>query len=326
VSAKANPQVFTEVDGGFLLEGVPNAEPFTLVLQKGYFRRVLELTVPACGELKLTVSQTSLPGKLAQHHALDTVPRIAVVTGAWDKLEKVLTKIGVEEITIYEGKNLGTGPTSMQALLQNGALLRSYQMLLINCGTHFEDLVTTAGGPRNNLREYVREGGRLFVTDYSYDFVEQAFPEFADFWGSDGTKSGTPEVPNEAEVGTDGLVVNGHVVDPSLAAWLGLPQIQALADDGSIKLEGFQTGWAVISQANPSLATKVWVEGPVKWVGGSGEQPLAISYDFKDDDQQGCGRITFSSYHTWGEATALLPQERVLEYLALELGSCRALK
>jgi hypothetical protein len=321
VKGKWSALVYTGADGSFKLQGVPNGS-FTLLIQKGHFRRVLKLTVPTCGHLDLEKTQTTLPGRNAKWDPLDAVPSIAVVSGAWDQIEKVLTKLGVEEKTVYNGKDYGTGPESVQALLQNGGLLQSHHLLLFNCGTKFEALVTQPGPARSNLREYVRKGGRLFVTDFSYDYVEQTFPEFIDFEGSESTPALQPEEPNAAELGSENLNVRAAILDPALKAWLGLPEINALLPDGHVEITGFMTGWAVIKSVNEALGGKVWVSGGVTWAGGTGGRPLTASYDFRDADQQGCGRVLFSSYHTHGTGAELLPQERILEYLILEIGTC----
>jgi hypothetical protein len=303
---------------------VPNdGKPFQLAIQKGYFRRVIEVTVATCGKLELTKEQSRLPGKTKQYGQYDTIPKIAVVSGAWDRLEKVLDKLGVEEKTVFNGRDLATGPESMQALLQNGARLKEHHMIFINCGTKFEGLVTQPGPSRNNLRDYVKQGGRLFVTDYSYDFVEQAFPEFIDFQGQhDGDPITTPEKHNAAEVGKEDLVVQGDVLDSDLKKWLALPEIGALLPNGLVQIVGFQTAWAV--QKSTIAEAKVWVQGRVSGIGVTPDQPrpLTTSWDFVDADKTGCGRIVFSSYHTHGTQSTLLPQERVLEYLILEIGGC----
>lgn len=324
VPGRFKAQTYSNADGSFTLEGVPNdGKPFPLAIQKGYFRRVLEVTVTPCGKLELTKEQSRLPGKSKQYGEHDTIPKIAVVSGAWDRLEKVLDKLGVEEKVVFNGRDLATGPESMQALLQNGALLKQHHMLFINCGTKFEGLVTQPGPARNNLRDYVKQGGRLFVTDYSYDFVEQAFPEFIDFQGlHDGEPLTTPEKHNAAEVGKEDLVVEGDVLDSNLKKWLALPEIGALLPSGLVQIVGFETAWAVQKSAIPGA--KVWVQGHVSGIGVTPDapRPLTTSWDFVDADKTGCGRIVFSSYHTHGTQSTLLPQERVLEYLMLEIGGC----
>jgi hypothetical protein len=316
-------QTYSNADGSFEFEGVPNdGKPFLLSIQKGYFRRVIEVTVDKCGRLELDKESTRLPGKNGQYHPQDTVPKIAVITGVWDKLERVLDKLGVEQKDVYNGRDLGTGPESVQALFQNAALLKSYHMVFINCGTRFESLVTDIGPPRLNLRSYVREGGRLFATDYSYDYIEQVFPEFIDFQGSTQGDWSMPEEHDAAEVGKQDLVIEADIRDNELKKWLGLPEIGALLPNGKLQVLGLQTAWAVQFAVNPN--GKIWASGKVTGVGvdPNRDRPLTSSFEFVDDDKKGCGRLVFSSYHTHGNAPVLLPQERVLEYLMLEIGGC----
>jgi hypothetical protein len=321
VPGRFSAHTFSDATGAFKLTGVPNGVPFTLSIQKGHFRRVIKVTVPACGHLDLTRDLTTLPGKNRQWDPLDEVPSIAVVSGAWDHLEKVLDKLGVQEKKVYNGKDYGTGPDSIQALLQDNIRLRSHHLLLINCGTKFDALAAEAA-PRNNLREYLRRGGRLFVTDRSYDFAEQAFPEFIDFERSDGTPADQPEELDAAEVGSDlPGQIPGAILDPALKAWLALPEINAL-QSGVVSITSLEAPWAVQKSVNSAVGGKVWVNGPVTWAGGQGVRPLTSSCDYRGKDGSGCGRVVFSSYHTYGDAPDLLPQERILEYLILEVGNC----
>ena len=329
VRGKFAAHVYTRPDGSFKLDRVPLGKPFWLGIQKGYFRRYLQLTVDECGGLTLSREQTTLPGRNQQYGAYDSIPRIAVVTGAWDKMEKVLAKLGVppDEVTLYRGfnsRNSGLEIRPAQELLQNAGLMKSYHMILINCGTAIEALISSAESPiaRRAIHAYVRAGGRLFVTDFSYDYVEQVFPELIDFERSDDTPAHVPEGHNDAEVGSKDLKVEAEILDPDLKAWLGLPEIQALSPGGTVLIEGFLNTWAVQKSANTTLGAKVWVRGPVRWIGGTGTRPLTTSFDFRDKDGKGCGRVVFSSYHTWGDRDELLPQERILEYMILGLGDC----
>jgi hypothetical protein len=110
VKGKFSAQTYSGADGSFKLVGVPNGS-FKLGIQKGHFRRVVEVTVPTCGHLDLPKEQSVLPGKNGQWSGLDSVPSIAVISGAYDHMEKVLDKLGVKERTVYNGKDWATGPT-----------------------------------------------------------------------------------------------------------------------------------------------------------------------------------------------------------------------
>jgi len=56
---------------------------------------------------------------------------------------------------------------------------------------------------------------------------------------------------------------------------------------------------------------------PKAWVMGD-SSPSTISFE------DGCGRVLFSTYHTEGSAddNTLLPQEKALLYVLLEVGVC----
>ena len=326
VAGRYSAHTYAKADGSFKLTSIPNGGTFNVSLQKGHFRRIVKVTIPKCGHVSLTKAQTTLPGKKAQHSQWDSIPNIAVITGAWDKMEKVLDKLGVKEKVVYNGKDWGTGTYSMQALLQNLGRMKAHHLILINCGTKFETMVASPGAVRSNIREYVKAGGRLLVTDFSYDYVEQVFPEFIDFEGSDGTSTTTPEAHNAAEMGSPDLTIQAEIKDSQMKAWLKLPEIKALQASGKVKVVGFMTGWAVQKEVNLKTTAKVWVSGPAIWVGGKGDRPLTASYYFQDTDKKGCGRVIFSSYHTYGSGKELLPQERILEYLMLEIGTCRVVE
>ena len=324
VPGRYRAHTYAAADGSFKLTNIPSGGSYNLSIQKGHFRRIIKVTVPKCGHVALTRDKTTLPGKTAQFSQWDAVPRIAVVTGAWDKMEKVLDKLGVLQKEVFNGKDYGSGNSSMQSLFQDLGRMKEHHLILVNCGTKFETMVVSPGAVRENIRQYVKAGGRLFVTDFSYDYVEQVFPEFIDFEGSESTTSTTlPETHNAAELGTADLTIQADVRDKQMNDWLKLPEIKALQPNGKIKLVGFMTGWAVQKRVNPQRPTKVWVTGPALWIGGKGDRPLTASYYYRGTDNKGCGRVVFSSYHTWGSAAKLLPQERILEYLILEIGTCR---
>lgn len=315
---------YSKADGSFTLKGVPNGIGFKLSIRKGHFRRLVQVAPLQCATVALPAASTNLPGRNGHYSQWDSIPNIAVISGSWDKLEKVLDKLGVTQKDFFNGKDWpGTGSQSMQALLQNLGRMKGYHLILINCGTKFEALVTSPGPVRENVRAYIKAGGRIFATDFSYDYVEQVFPEFIDFQGSDSTSKGQPEQHNAAEVGAKDLVIDGTIQDTQLKAWLNLPPIKALQANGTVKIEGFMEGWAVQKTVSTAVSTKVWVTGPAKWWGGSGVRPLTASHYYQGTDKKGCGRVIFSSYHTYGNKQELLPQERILEYLLLEIGECR---
>src|SRR6185369_8153433 len=83
----------TDVDGKFKLENVPSTSGVPVVVQKGRFRRIVSLDVPACTNTALTIEQVRLPKKKSE----GDLPKIAVGIGLWDQIECVLRSIGIDE-------------------------------------------------------------------------------------------------------------------------------------------------------------------------------------------------------------------------------------
>jgi hypothetical protein len=275
------------------------------------------------------------------------VTSIAVVTGTFDAIEDVLGKLGFGEIdaaghlqagtelfTLYDGDaSLGPEYGDFEDVLLNPAQLANHDIIFINCdefGLGIELSVDTQAKAAN-LREYVENGGKLYVTDLSYDYVEQAFPEFVDFFGS-GSGS-TPETPGAAELGLTFSDPNSIVNDPGLGDWLDAVDVNfgntdthclntspnaitgARNADGSIHIGDLLGGWAMIDGVEADAPAEVteWVVGTD--LEGASLRPLTVTFDV------GLGRVLFTSYHTAGTcpSTGFWPQERILEFLVFAL-------
>ncbi|GEM49248.1 hypothetical protein [Deinococcus cellulosilyticus] len=317
----------TGPDGAFTLKGTVNTAKFTMKFQKGSFVGIREITSSSgpinVGNVNLDNTQGA--------------PKMAVVTGSYDQIEDVLAKLGfgtvengqlkpgTEKFTLFDGN--GSLPDSyreIEALFTDGndagtqADIFNYDIVFFNCGTR--ELLENA--QMQILRDYVQGGGKIYASDLAYDYVEQAFPEFVNFYGSDSTPAAEKEGIASAQVGTSGIT-SETTVDDNLKAWLqgvsctGGSCVQA---NGKVHIEGFLFGWAVINGPHPEKTSvvKTWVHGPVNWMGSPGGQPedkpLSVTFPF------GNGKVLYTSYHTEPAASeTLLPQERILQYLVFEL-------
>lgn len=329
----------TGPDGTFRLQGVPEGA-VTVVVEKGSFQRVTPIAAGACGESTLDPEWTRLP----RHSGEGSVPRIAVITGAFDAMELVLAKLGLAtldtagfvvpgsaQFDLFDGGELygdpwapptGAYPSAM-TLLGDAAMLASYDYVFVNCGTAIDDPPHDALGNatiRANLRSFVERGGRLFVTDLSYDFVEQVFPPYVGFVGTTGDGlSAAPEPGDVAELGVEAPLTRATVHDGTLLAWLG--GLGLLESDGSLRVEGLVDHWAVMWTYDEA-STRVWLSGHVAWgewgAESTGVAPLTVTF------AHGCGRVLYTSYHTVesNRAGTLNAQELVLAYLGLEIGEC----
>lgn len=284
------------------------------------------------------------------------IPEIAVVTGAYDEIENVLAKLGYGytdeygqldrsrdyDFDLVDGTGFGNSSDtvmSVSELLSDSDNLDDYDIVFINCGTSYESLMTDPD-IMANLQEYVEDGGKLYVTDLSYDYIEQAFPDFMDFYGSLSGDSSNAEAMGAAEYGRSGISTEADVSNATMADWLDEVTVNdgdietsdcwnlqeseingrtgARNADGTITIGDFLSGWSMMRETydDVSPASTVWISGSVLMTSGLVEDmPLTVTKDHGD------GRILYSSYHTAHSCPTpgFWPQERVLQYLVFEL-------
>jgi hypothetical protein len=345
--------VLTGADGSFTLD-VP-AGRYWVVIEKGQFRLEAEYDLQP-GVMAMTSAQTTLPSVWDP----DTgrfMPRIALVRGSSDRIEDILGKLGIgtmagnsfsnpqgekgPEISLFDYS--GTGTTTATGLLQNLAEMRKYHIIFFPCSTSMSSLNTLLSDQNvlANIRRYVSEGGKLYVTDWSGELVDRAFPQQVEL-GDDGADSvgtydpvtftGTLTTAGDADGGLYDAA-DGKVIDDPLSQWLGLqtgPQ-----EDGTVgmfnpsafdvtdnwnwirKLSAVQIG--TDDQGMPVYDTpKAWLTGSKPGTSGATNRPLAVTYE-----PTGCGKVLYTTFQTAGAAhTGLYPQERVLLYLIMEITTC----
>jgi hypothetical protein len=155
-------------------------------------------------------------------------PRLAVINGEYDQIQRVLDTIGLA-YNLYD--SFGS-PSAAMALLSDLEAMTQYDAILINCGRYERDFMhadvsytspsdpttrvvsfdyTTA--PYQNLRNFVAEGGKLYASDWAWPIAESLDAEAIDFRGDDGNAM-------NVNVGL-GEFVSGEVINESLAAFLG---------------------------------------------------------------------------------------------------------
>lgn len=328
----------TGSDGSFVLD-ITQVAPTTFVVRvrKGSF------------QIDYNVDRNSTPGNLGSitlpSDPSEGAGNFAVVTGTWDRMEDILAKIGMGELNSDGMLILGTEKFDLYdgdytlddadypeftELFEDDAetgnpVIENYDIVFINCGNSYEYTILYDSSKMAILREYVNGGGKLYVTDLSYDYVEQIFPEYIDFYGSDDVAETEPESMDDAQVGESGITSNATINDSQLTAWLQTVLCQGgacLNTDGTVHIAGFLGGWAVINGAHPAQASevKIWITGPVQWYDwesgdGIGVKPLTLTFI------HGMGKVLYTSYHTEEEnpSTDFWPQERVLQYLVFEL-------
>lgn len=337
----------SNADGSFTLNAASGNGKY-LVVQKGQFMRVTPIDVVA-GPSALNATVTSLPDHNDPGNGL-YIPLIAVGNASYDRLEDALGKFGLGDTMIASfeerlvpgtesfhlwdnGEDPGfdgfVSQGTFEELVSDPTLLDDYHIIFIPCST--DEFVDALSNPANvdNIREWTAAGGRWYVADWSNEWLQMVFPEYQDLNGWTGSQG-------SADNGSyDSLA---DVLDPDMLAWLtalppALGDINPLNDESHPtlgQLPQLQTvdNWSGIDMVLPvmvddgmggmaDVSHKVWLQGP----GGApaAVHPLTVTGQF------GCGKIQFTSYHAaeFFDYVGLSPQELVLIYTILEIGTCQ---
>lgn len=274
-----------------------------LVVQKGQFRRVRPITVDQEGAIAISKDDTTIPSRSDSAKG-DDIPKMVILKDDtdFDRIDDSLGKLGLPGVEVRTDRSL----------LKNKAELMKYHVVFIPCGSS-DDAMTTDPEAKANLDEFVQAGGKLYVTDWSYEFVRQPFPGFLD-WAEQTATVGSAASGNEWDA-------------PATAADTGLGDWLTATGDATFEVKG---NWTKITSVNtrPGLdekgnavdvTPKVWVTAQNGT--SSAATPTTVSFQNK------CGRVLFSTYHTesgvgGGGGTALLAQEKALLYVLLEVGVC----
>jgi hypothetical protein len=253
--------VFSGNDGSFLV-AAPAPGSYWLTIQKGQFRTERRIQLGAVEHRELTSLETTLPSYSDPINGL-WIPRIAVAVGQFDPIEDILGKIGLGtidangalastelEIDLYRNRSPRGVPTvgSISSLLTSLDTMRGYHIIMLPCSAA-DDPVLKEAATLRNIRAYVRDGGKLYVTDWSGAIVDRAFPPQIVLGG------GLPEGPADSTgtydpVTLDGTITqmgeswgdyysspDGKVVDSDLHRWLAQQRGPTTSGDQTIDFD-----------------------------------------------------------------------------------------
>ncbi len=249
----------------------------------------------------------------------DPLSAIAVVAGDFDNVASPLNRYVVPYQT-YQGIistpvwdptwDYEAAALTAEGLLQNEREMFLYDAIFIASGTRGlgsrqyngldpDDHLLTDPAAAANVRSFVQGGGRLLLTDWSYDLFEAAWPDAADFLGEDTAY-------DAAQLAVSGEVI-AQVVHPELEAALGAPQLTLTYD---------YSNWAVPTSVAEDVdvllvgSASHTVEGETDPVTLE-DLPLAFSWQPPDAR----GRVLFLSFHVDAQ-----PAGAVDELIAAVLG------
>ncbi len=300
---------YSKPDGTFELAAYEAGKQF-LVVQKGQFRRVRTIDVVP-GTQAVDAELTRLPGKTDAALG-DTTPRMLIMPGQWDHVEKSLKKIGVQDFEKFEpGFDINAYRAKLEAL-------PSYHIVFLPCSGGVNEpgmgtacSVTVDPALKKAAKGFVELGGKLYVSDWSYEYVRQGWPGAISWVGEtsqvgSACQGGGGDYPAEFDDASlrDWMLAIGEGNASLKAAWTAIDKVAPIS--------------SIDENGNPFTQTpKVWAS--VKQPGGS--RPATVSF------QDRCGRVLYSTYHAEGSDSVFgqgdfLAQEKALMHILLEVGVC----
>jgi hypothetical protein len=311
---------YSEANGTFILPNVPVGTQYMMII-KGAFSKEIQVTVVE-GNNALPGATTTLPSTTGGG---GTVEKMGVVTGYFDSIQNVLAKLGLGTVNASGTLEIGTEKFEMidgddslddatyanfMDFMGTPSNYADYRTIFINCGNNYEEEFFANTAAVTALKAWIHDGGRLYVTDQAYDFVEQLFAEYIDFYGTAPGLVITPEPLDDAQLGQGFDSTNATILNAKLLAWL--QAVGATNTDNTVTIEGWLGAWVPIDAIGAN--TTAWVQAPV-WA-GQVESTRTVTVTFK----YGTGTVFYSSYHTEEMATTTLtPQDRILQYFVFEV-------
>lgn len=236
--------------------------------------------------------------------------------------------------------------------------MMDYHIIFIPCSTQTFGGSGLSGAPLETLqaiRAYVAAGGKLYVTDWSGEWSDNIFPEQLRFasdhdtpasaW-NEATQSWNTGQFNSADGFSSTEADHARAVDDDLNTWLDgqvgpivLPDFggygQGTFDADNFVVEGkydFIEELVSVYVGDDDKGFPIYDEPHAYVIGdeggtpatctgtGAGCSPFTVTFE-----PTGCGRVLYSTYHTAdNDHVGLVPQERVLLYLIMEIGVCKS--
>lgn len=262
-------QATSDADGNWVLEDLANGT-YTVYVQYG------STTLDMFDAVVKNGTETDVPN--AECSASADV-EVAVVSGDFDDFDSVLEKVGIGGAHDVDGQ---TGDEMLQ-FLENPDEMAKYDAIFF-AGGHLEEGIfystdgsdqATVDVVQQNLKDYVTDGGLLFASDWSYDVIEQTWPNAIDFLGG--------KDPDSAQIGEPGLLACS-VSSDSLSKALG---------QDTIKMNLDLDAWPVVDSVGDDA--KVFLRTDATWrkgleTGTEKDSPMLVEFPFGD------GKVIFTPW------------------------------
>lgn len=315
---------YSEPDGTFRLP-VHAEGDFFMVTQKGQFRRIRRVTVGK-GVQASNPDDTRLPGRTDTANG-DAIPKMFIAEANFDAIANSLRKLGVREYDTPPPLPFPPPfpPPPEDDTLTNATKLNRYHIVFVPCagrtandigsGPACTGIYAPDAAEQRVMKDYIAAGGKLYVTDWSYEYVKQTWPGFIQFKTMSGSGIGSACTITS---------YSGAAKwdDPSLSSWMSaIGEGNARLEKSYIRIDSTRAQPGVDEEGRSTTITpKVWASTLVDGV------PRAATVSFQDR----CGRVLYSTYHAEGTdnggSSTLLAQEKALFHILLEVSTCVGVK
>jgi len=268
-------EAFTDEAGVFRFENLPTGA-YDFVARKGSY------------SVSFSANYTEGTTLDVGNNCLDpSTVRIAVVTGAYDSIGDLIVSLGLS-VDVWSAE----GSEQYLDLLTSPDELAGYDVIFFNCGMS-ESWAGQFDAIGDNLDQYVRNGGSLYVSDLAFPILEATRPGFLDMAGEDNF-----EAPRIGGAGT----VTATILDPNLTVFFGGRTVDIEYDLG---------GWAVVQAV--STDAEVIARGTVPTFNGDlPDVPIVASMQLPGE-----GKMVYTTFHNEAQLTA--DMEAILFELILAL-------
>jgi hypothetical protein len=319
----------TGPDGRFSLRNAPAGTGIPLVVQLGSWRMQTTIDVTPCVDNVLPIGSVRLP----RNQREGDIPLTAISTGQHDPVECLLRKMGIDDAEFTNPENDGrihlyrSNGATIDASTPDESVLKgvsagsgrwsNYSQVVLPCeGSENLESVETLG----NFAEYVKRGGRVLATHFSYTWLFRNGP----FANIGAWTPGNPNPP--APLATD--VVTSSPRGADFAAWLA--HTGALSRPAPPQL--------LVPAPHADLGPLATGAGADLWLSSFSpptSQIVSIDTPVPSSPDDACGLVLFSDFHAEPAASqsntfpaecepsaALSAAEKALEYILLYLGAC----
>jgi hypothetical protein len=317
----------TAPDGSFKLSNVPAGDAIPIVVQLGNWRRRITLKIAPCVDNQVVDGTL----RLSRSHSEGDIPLTAIATGYFDAPECVLLKMGLMDsefsnpsgtgrIQLFTrtGSVIDSSTPLADSLYSSSSSMLKYNQVLFPCA---DDLPPGASALSNFL-SYVNAGGRAFATDLSYAWLYNNGPLGSSVdWIAD---------PSLDTLGPRSGVINTTFAKGAdFAAWLSAVNALQITSPPTINI---QESYTRAIDVVPDGGAQDWIDSTTP----KSVQHFTIETPVNSSSDKRCGRVIYSSFYivhgtsnpslsfpaSCGSDRTLSPQEKVLEFMILDLASC----